>query len=269
MAASGGGSEEAQSSAKCPMAGQGSSSGAVFNVYSQRIDQGSSQDPLARVFGDMNRLDPNNMMPVEPNQSIAPGQRVPLPTAREQSTIPKGGTEGTWTYPSSQMFFNALKRKGKGDDVVETDVDVMVAAHNTLNEATWRKVLQWESLHADHCQGPKLLRFLGRPDKLSPKAWFKSTVLRQEAPFDRHDWIVDRCGEHVRYVIDFYYDENRPAHDAFVIDARPALDSMGAAADRAKMAVHIGCMIMGVKCPITGVDPKAKRSQDNSAAAAQ
>ena len=27
---------------------------------------------------------------------------------------------------------------------------------------------------------------------------------RYELPFDRHDWIVDRCGKHVRYVIDYY-----------------------------------------------------------------
>jgi hypothetical protein len=25
-----------------------------------------------------------------------------------------------------------------------------------------------------------------------------------QAPFDRHDWIVDRCGTKVRYIIDFY-----------------------------------------------------------------
>ncbi len=28
-------------------------------------------------------------------------------------------------------------------------------------------------------------------------------------PFDRHDWWVDRCGQEVRYVIDFYYHEEK------------------------------------------------------------
>jgi hypothetical protein len=28
-------------------------------------------------------------------------------------------------------------------------------------------------------------------------------------PFDRHDWIVDRCGREVRYVIDFYFNEDK------------------------------------------------------------
>ena len=48
------------------------------------------------------------------------------------------------------------------------------------------------------------------------------------APFDRHDWIVDRCGTQVRYVIDFYTgksDPNNPRAMAFHLDARPALDN--------------------------------------------
>ena len=28
-------------------------------------------------------------------------------------------------------------------------------------------------------------------------------------PFDRHDWYVDRCGKEVRYVIDFYFNEDK------------------------------------------------------------
>lgn len=28
-------------------------------------------------------------------------------------------------------------------------------------------------------------------------------------PFDRHDWYVDRCGTEVRYVIDFYFDDDK------------------------------------------------------------
>lgn len=35
---------------------------------------------------------------------------------------------------------------------------------------------------------------------------FPSSVMERRfvRPFDRHDWIVDRCGREVRYVIDFY-----------------------------------------------------------------
>lgn len=34
-------------------------------------------------------------------------------------------------------------------------------------------------------------------------SWFGAQL-----PFDRHDWWVDRCGREVRYVIDFYYNED-------------------------------------------------------------
>ncbi len=47
-----------------------------------------------------------------------------------------------------------------------------------------------------------LLRFLGRPDDLSPLALARR-VLTGEKPFDRHDWYVDRNGKQVRYVIDY------------------------------------------------------------------
>ena len=33
-------------------------------------------------------------------------------------------------------------------------------------------------------------------------SWFGGPL-----PFDRHDWYVDRCGQEVRYVIDFYFDD--------------------------------------------------------------
>ena len=46
-------------------------------------------------------------------------------------------------------------------------------------------------------------------------------------PFDRHDWIVDRCGVDVRYVIDFYNAKSADPRSpiAMHLDARPALDS--------------------------------------------
>jgi len=48
-----------------------------------------------------------------PNQRPAPDQPFPLSTNREQSTIPKAGTNETWVYPSEQMFWNAMLRKGE------------------------------------------------------------------------------------------------------------------------------------------------------------
>ena len=57
-------------------------------------------------------LDPNNMMPPA-NQLPAKDQPFPLPTERQKSSIPRAGTEDNWQYPSQQMFYNALRRKGE------------------------------------------------------------------------------------------------------------------------------------------------------------
>ena len=47
-------------------------------------------------------------------------------------------------------------------------------------------------------------------------------------PFDRHDWVIDRCGKKVDYVIDFYSgkDEGMVGKSlSFYLDARPKLNS--------------------------------------------
>lgn len=55
-------------------------------------------------------------------------------------------------------------------------------------------------------------------------------------PFDRHDWIVDRCGTEVRYIIDFYSGAPGPGGGtSMFLDARPALDSFSALWDRLRM----------------------------------
>ena len=201
-----------------------------YNVYSQPID-------------------PTNQMPSTANQQKSKNQNVNLPTERVTSTIPKGGTaDQTWLYPSPQMFWNALVRKNKTDGANEQDMETVVAIHNNMNENTWRQVLAWESLHP--VQGgpgtePKLLRFMGRPDELSPKARLKMLLGGHTAPFDRHDWIVDRGGKEVRYVIDYYHDEASTANDqaprdlmdvtsmqSTKVDVRPALDSAESLLDR-------------------------------------
>ena len=142
-----------------------------FNVYSEPID-------------------PTNQMPYNPNQMPHPDQKEALSVERVVSSIPKGGTNETWSFPSPQMFYNALKRKGKDDNVAERDVETIVAIHNNMNERTWNMLLKWEAKYAKYacfiklicfnaytlriCPNPKLLRFLGRPDELSPKARFKT-----------------------------------------------------------------------------------------------
>lgn len=194
-------------------------------------------------------IDPRNKMPADANQQKAPGQRADLSTERVASTIPKAGSAATWEYPSPQMFWNALVRKGKADGTSEEEMATVVAVHNNMNELTWREVLEWEKLRdarqstAPH--KPRLSRFSGRPHELSLEAKLRTTLLGWPAPFDRHDWIVDRGGDEVRYIIDYYSDESLAHSDALptalsdssaiqsiVLDVRPALDSVQAVWDR-------------------------------------
>ncbi|KAL7548237.1 hypothetical protein ACHAWF_011529 [Thalassiosira exigua] len=205
-------------------------------------------------------LDPTNNMPLPNPQTAArnalpsPQQSISLPTERVTSTIPKGGTDGgTWTYPSPQMFYNALARKGKlegggggaeeegggGSEGVEGDMESVVAIHNCMNEATWKRVVQWEEVlrtkkkkggfdgtygkkkdenDDDDLPGPALTKFCGRPSDLSPKAWIKYRLLGHPVPFDRHDWTVSRTdadgtATDVRYVIDYYHEDAAARED--------------------------------------------------------
>lgn len=67
---------------------------------------------------------------------------------------------------------------------------------------------------------------------MSPKARL-NTLLGYTAPFDRHDWVIDRCGTKVEYVIDFYAGKssggggggNNNNKPSFYLDVRPKLNS--------------------------------------------
>jgi len=75
-----------------------------------------------------------------------------------------------------------------------------------------------------------LISFSGTATALTPKARL-NTLMGYTAPFDRHDWVVDRCGQRVDYVIDFY--GGRPANTKegaeklnFYLDVRPKVNSV-------------------------------------------
>jgi len=184
-------------------------------------------------------LQQDNQMP-PPNQRPHPDQNKPLPTHRIRSSIPRGTTpepeKERWEYPSEQMFYNALRRKG-WQGVQEEDVSAIVAIHNTTNERCWAEILRWEvGLHAKELeQPPRLEKFQGKYRELSPKARMKMFFQGVKRPFDRHDWMVHRNGRSVRYVIDFYDGQANGAAVSMHLDVRPALDSVGAVWDRARM----------------------------------
>lgn len=167
----------------------------------------------------------------------------PAPTSREEdkelslerevSSIPmaKSINENSfWVYPSEKMFFDAMKRKNWNPK--EQDMHSIIPIHNAVNEKCWREIMKWESMHYTSCSTPKLLKFQGKPRDYTPKARFWN-LLGYKLPFDRHDWMVDRCGEQVRYVIDFYAGtpiQDKPA--SFYLDVRPGLDSLSSIKDR-------------------------------------
>lgn len=224
---------QVHASSGCPVMGGGSPAGAA----------GSPPAPYAGscpVVG-------ANQMPPSANEPL-PGQVKPLSTWRQHSNIPTGSSAvalpphqqpvrngEVWVYPSEQMFYNAMKRKGWTPS--EDDMAAVVAIHNAVNERAWREILRWEAIKgpAEGCGGPRLVKFRGRPQDYSPKARLLN-LLGYKLPFDRHDWIVDRCGQEVRYVIDFY--NAAPRLDmpvAMHLDVRPALDSFGALWERLRM----------------------------------
>ena len=159
----------------------------------------------------------------------------------EQETGADAAT-GNWIYPSERMFFEAMRRKGyvdnDGDDhgggarraarEAAADMRAVVPIHNAGNERAWAEIKAWEApwiarLNAERerrrqqqqedgtgitpgdgiCDGPRLHSFAGLSDRPTPRARFNA-LLGYQAPFDRHDWVVDRCGTRVEYVIDFY-----------------------------------------------------------------
>ena len=237
---------------------------AVMESEKSSIDPVTSTQQPRQLYDVYSRplpVDPTNNMPMANPTAIArnllpsPNQSIPLQTERVSSTIPKetSGKE-TWTYPSPQMFYNALARKGKLDpETKEEDMASVVAIHNCMNEGTWKRVLQWEEVLGHDCatKGPALTKFMGRPTDLSPKAFIKHYLFGHPLPFDRHDWTVTRTNpadgstRDVRYVIDYYHDEGAARTDAgsgmprmdaplgvdgglrsLLVDVRPAADGI-------------------------------------------
>lgn len=216
--------------------------------------------PLASVAEAMWPTGGNNMnFPASTEESLQhrqaphPEQKIPLPTQRVVSSIPRGvvpiegeteekATQPHWVYPSEQQFYNALRRKGYSADA--ESMSTIVQIHNAVNERTWKHICQWETeLHA--VENPRLVRFMGRPNDRSPRAWCNVILFGKQPPFDRHDWYIDRGdGVEHRYVIDFYEGKKlidnhvAAALPSMYLDVRPAVDSPQAALDRIRMVVR-------------------------------
>jgi len=176
-------------------------------------------------------IDQTNMMP-PPNQRPSPDQPFELDTSRQTASIPKyvenSDKEHKWQYPSQQMFWNAMLRKGwrwQDDAPEQVDMANIINIHNVNNERAWAELIMWErAFHEDECpwKDIKLKKFSGKAKELSIRAKMRGWMGKQ-LPFDRHDWIIDRCGKERTYVIDYYDggDVDEQTYQFTTLDIRP------------------------------------------------
>jgi cytochrome c heme-lyase len=160
----------------------------------------SASSPTSKpASSTLSKLNPLNYMPYAISQDRAPDQIIELPVERTTSSIPKGASsdEGHWEYPSPQQMYNALLRKGYEDTPIDA-IESMVEIHNFLNEGAWAEIVEWERRFGNgladgwtKCaqgeegslagadrglgteqgvQQPRLVRFMGRPQEMTPKA---------------------------------------------------------------------------------------------------
>lgn len=150
------------------------------------------------------------------------------PPALDSAATGETAEAQRWIYPSERQFYDALRRKNHSPS--PTTIASIVPIHNAVNERAWSSILSdWElrspgARRANGaCGGPRLRSFSGDSSKLTPRARIYGW-LGYERPFDRHDWVVERCGgEAVEYVIDFY--KGRGGGLSFFLDVRPKLNS--------------------------------------------
>ncbi|SCM26530.1 cytochrome c heme lyase, putative [Plasmodium chabaudi chabaudi] len=200
------------------------------------LDKNKSACPLTSRNSEFflikeNEINERNMMPNIPNHSLSieKDDNIKLNKKRDVSSIPKNDNE-YWLYPSPQQFYNSLIRKNK--DIDKVDVDAVVSIHNDVNEESWKSILKYEHMHKKKCDKVTLQRFCGKFDDLSFKAKFRSIFSRLGKPFDRHDWYIDRCGEEVKYILDYYNDESINDDKNIYIDVRPAMRNLSTIWDR-------------------------------------
>ncbi|KAG2149341.1 cytochrome c/c1 heme-lyase [Suillus clintonianus] len=188
------------------------------------VDHGSHSSDESCPVDHKSRTTWSSILPG--SSSAHPVNASSLSTEREVSSIPRTDN-GNWVYPSEAQFFAAMARKNHNPHA--PDMKTIIPIHNAVNERAWSELMKWESGRGgEKCGGVKLVNFKGRPNDLTPKARLM-TLLGYSAPFDRHDWVVERCGTRIRYVIDFYTGRGAGPSSSnnvsFYLDVRPALDN--------------------------------------------
>lgn len=215
-------------------------------------DREVSSIPRA-VISDSDSNEPPSERPVAPSSPYAPPAASHGTPSNAEAETGHDKSTGNWVYPSERQFFEALMRKGNTPNSVgspaelATSVASIIPIHNAVNERAWYQILEWEKNAPNSdpgskkCGGPKLYSFRGlgaESQFLSPRARMNN-AMGYQLPFDRHDWVVERCGgERIEYVIDFYQGKSTggssgnglagnagPGKLSFYLDVRPKLNS--------------------------------------------
>ena len=202
--------------------------------YTQRpsSSQGTgSQKPTIRSLSNDREVSsiPRAISTNVDDKPLNSAEQAALPANSEHDTG-HDRDSGNWIYPSQEMFFSAMRRKGH--DPQTADMSTIVPIHNAVNEQAWAEILAWErGRGSETCGGPKLVSFAGDSKALTPRARWNG-LLGYQTPFDRHDWVVDRCGRRVEYVIDFYQGKEGVGLAgaggkglSFYLDVRPKVNS--------------------------------------------
>ncbi|KIV88899.1 hypothetical protein PV10_08529 [Exophiala mesophila] len=197
---------------------------------------------------------PRAMPPPPPPSTSSPSSTPSASIPSNSETETGVSSSGNWIYPSETQFYNAVMRKQTAASEADlvSSISSIIPIHNAVNERAWYLIKGWEGNSSESCGGPKLASFQGLGSgALSPKARMRSLVGYTQ-PFDRHDWVVERCdGKQIEYVIDFYQGKATPPStgvggavgaDAaaanqklnFFLDVRPKLNS----AEGCKMRVQ-------------------------------
>jgi cytochrome c heme-lyase len=161
-----------------------------------------------------------------PHGDVVPGIAIP------SSGRGNSADGSSWLNPTASQLFRSSRRKDK--DISAEDALAVSLVHSAVVDETWTKVMEYESLHSDECKQPTLDKFEGKYGILS----FKSRIVKLLygiEPFDRHDWVVDRCGKKVTYIIDYYSDDGPHGGIEYMVDTRPA-PTLGGLWDRARIA---------------------------------
>lgn len=203
---------------------------------SDRISQSPATDSITVPVGRTTRT-----LSQDREVSTIPRAQLQVPSTIPSNSEQETGADkasGNWIYPSETQFFKAVLSKSAtttSPEELASSISSIIPIHNAVNERAWHLIKQWEGDSSKKCGGPKLLSFQGLgAGALSPRARW-NTLMGAKEPFDRHDWIVERCnGEQVEYIIDFYQGKEREGADPrraqqelnFYLDVRPKLNTV-------------------------------------------